>query len=99
MTPVVLDELAHDKRCEHAQELVDAQIDALLPGIQEQIEWGEYDADLASYFDSPMLGRIARTFATNDFELAYSLCSDDLLQIRIGLEEYARDMAERRAAR
>ena len=93
---VAEDELAHDKRCQLAQEAVDAAIDELLPKIQDEIAYGEYDADLNTYFDGPMLARVARTFATVDFELAYSRCSDDLLQIRSGIDEFAKDLATKR---
>ena len=94
--PVLIDEAAHNKRCEQAQELADAQIDALIPGIQDEIAYGEYDADLNTYFDGPMLARVARTFAQTDFEQAYSRCSGDLIDIRRGIDEFAKDLATKR---
>ena len=94
--PVVTDEARHDRDCELAREVIGAQIDALIPGIQDEIAYGEYDADLTSYFDGTMLARVARTFATVDFELAFSRCSDDLLQIRSGIDEFAKDLATKR---
>jgi len=94
--PVIRDEARHDRECETAREVRDAQIDEALGPIMDRITWGERDRDMANYFDSTVLMRIARTFATVDLELAFSRCGGDLLEIRRGIKEYARDLAEMR---
>ena len=94
--PVLADEARHDRNCELANETRQALVDEATEAISGSIAYGEYDADLASYFDAAVLMRIARIFATLDFELAYSLLSNDLSHIKTGLQDYARTHAEQR---
>ena len=97
---VEAEELAHDKRCQTAQEATEAAIDEILPGIHEEIACGEYDRDLASYFDDSMLMKIARNLAGAnepfDLGLAYSRVAGDLMEIRSGIDDYAKDLAKQR---
>jgi hypothetical protein len=94
--PVLQDEARHDRECELDREIWQATIDEETDDILNRIAYGEYDADLASYFDGAVLMRVARIFATKDFELAYSLAGGDLIDIKNGLREYARDLAKMR---
>ena len=98
--PVVMDELRHEKACQMAQEATEAAIDEILPGIHNEIACGEYDRDLASYFDNSMLMKIARNLAGAnepfDLGLAYSRVAGDLMEIRSGIDDYAKDLAKQR---
>lgn len=63
--------------------------------IQEAVDNGEMDSDLANYFDSEVLVRIARTVATSkDLELDLSRIANDLIDIRHGLLCYVEDLAD-----
>ena len=92
--PVLVDEARHDRECELDREIWQAAVDEETDNILGRIAYGEYDADLASYFDAAMLMRVARIFATKDLELAYSLAGGSLIEIRQGLREWARDLAK-----
>ena len=94
--PVTRDEARHDRECETAREVREALIDQQVEEILESIAWGYHDADLADYFNASMLMRVARIMATKDLELAFSLVGGDLLDIRTGIKDYARNLAEMR---
>ena len=89
-------ELRHDQTCETAQEVREALVDQEVDEILLNAAYGEHDADLADYFDAKILMRIARLMATKDFELAFSLVAGDLIDIRTGIKDYARNLAETR---
>jgi len=89
-------ELRHDQTCETAQEVREALIDQEVDEILLNAAYGEHDADLADYFDAGMLMRVARIMATKDMELAFSLVGGDLIDIRTGIKDYARNLAETR---
>ena len=94
--PVIRDEARHDRECETAQEVRAELIDQEVETILQNASWGHHDADLADYFDARMLMRIARIMATKDLELAFSLVGGDLIDIRTGIKDYARNLAETR---
>ena len=94
--PVTRDEARHDRECETAQEVREAMVDQEMETILLNTAWGNHDADLANYFDAGMLMRIARIMATKDLELAFSLVGGDLIDIRTGIKDYARNLAETR---
>jgi len=94
--PVTRDEARHDRECETAREVREALVDQEVEDILQEIDWGEYDNDMFNYFPPAMLMRIARIMATKDLELAFSLVGDDLLNIRAGRLDYARNLAETR---
>ena len=94
--PVRRDELRHDQECERAREVREALIDEEVNEILLNAAYGEHDADLADYFVARMLMRIARLMATKDLELAFSLVGGDLIDIRTGIKDYARNLAEMR---
>lgn len=86
-------ELAESERVSSLADVVDPAVYDLAADFDREIAWGEYDDDLASYFDAKVLARVARIFATKDLELAYSLCHGDLDEIRKGVKDYAQDLA------
>ena len=94
--PVTRDEARHDRECETAQEVREALVDQQVEEILENVAWGYHDADLADYFNGSMLMRVARIMATKDLELAFSLVGGDLIDIRTGIKDYARNLAETR---
>ena len=94
--PVTRDEARHDRECETAQEVREALVDQQVEEILENVAWGYHDAGLADYFSASMLMRVARIMATKDLELAFSLVGGDLLDIRTGIKDYARNLAETR---
>ena len=94
--PVTRDEARHDRESETAREVREALIDQEVDEILLNAAYGEHDADLADYFDAKILMRIARLMATKDFELAFSLVAGDLIDIRTGIKDYARNLAETR---
>ena len=94
--PVTRDEARHDRESETAREVREALIDQQVEEIYESIAWGCHDADLADYFNGSMLMRVARIMATKDLELAFSLVGGDLIDIRTGIKDYARNLAETR---
>jgi len=94
--PVARDERNHDRDCEEAREKREALIDQEVDEILLNTAYGEHDADLANYFDARILMRIARIMATKDLELAFSLVGGDLIDIRTGIKDYARNLAEMR---
>ena len=94
--PVVMDEARHDRECAAELKRLEAAIDEATAEIIGETEYGALDSDLLNNFDGVILMRIARIFATKDPKLAYSLTHGDLQDIRNGIEDYARDLAERR---
>ena len=98
------DELQHDRDGQLAQEAHEARLAEATENVLEQIHAGDLDSDMASYFDGDMLMRIARIFSTYtmqtkdgktaDFERAYAVTADDRIQIKAGIEDYAKDIAE-----
>jgi len=94
--PVVLDEIKHDRMCETAREVMEAQTDELLPKAWQEIDCGERDWDLATYFEPSLLLRIARnvTRYRHDPELAMSRVTADMIDMHCQLEDYARNMVK-----
>jgi len=94
--PVTRDEARHDRECETAREVREALVDQEAERILQNTAYGGHDYHLANYFDARMLMRVARIMATKDLELAFSLVGGDLIDIRTGIKDYARNLAETR---
>jgi hypothetical protein len=96
LDPVVADEIRHDKELEHAQELVDAQIDETMDTIWAEVAEGEHDIEMveSAFIDVGLMSRIARSEASGT---AIHPCDPKDLYLQI--TDYVRDVAEMRLTR
>ncbi len=92
--PVARDELTHDLNSQKAAQRHQRIRDRMEEKAKDEVVNGRWDSDMANFFDGEMLMRIARRLATGEKQNP-----DDINEIKLGLEDYETDLAERKAMR
>ena len=92
--PVRHDEARFDRNSQKALKRQQSATERHLETAKDEVAAGRWDSDIANYFDGEMLMRIARRAANGEAQNP-----SDMAEIRAELEDYAADMAERKALR
>jgi hypothetical protein len=92
--PVLTDEAKYDRDCQKAEAKRQKLIGIAMDTVWEEVKFGEHDAEIAnsSWIDSAGMARVACQVAMNNAYPDVHAMNDLSLQ----LEDYVRDVAERR---